>query len=123
MIQGIVTPEREAVIRLMVRGPQGQEQELEAVLDTGFNDWLTLPPELVAALGLPFAAPARATLADGSEVEMNYHRAAVIWDGALRSGLVLACEGGSLVGMSLLYGHEMYVNIVDGGLVTIKAPA
>ena len=124
MIQGIVTPEREAVIRLTVRGgPQGQEQEVEAVIDTGFNDYLTLPPYLVAALGLPFAAPTRATLADGSEVEMNYHRATVVWGGALRYVLVLACEGGSLVGMSLLYGHEMYVHVVDGGLVTIKAPA
>lgn len=123
MIQGVVTPDREAVIRLVVRGSQGQEHEVEAVIDTGFNDYLTLPPDLVTALGLPFAAPTQATLADGSVAQMNYHRATVVWDGAPRSALVLACEGGALVGMSLLYGYDLYVQAVDGGIVTIKAPA
>ncbi len=76
-----MTPEREALLRLTVRGPQNQEQEIEVIVDTGFNDYLTLPPDQVAALGLPFAAPTRATLADGSEVELNYHCATVLWDG------------------------------------------
>ena len=37
MILGIVTIAREAVINLTVRGPNGQEQEIEAVIDTGFD--------------------------------------------------------------------------------------
>lgn len=118
MIQGVVTPEREATIRLVVSGPQGNE-DLEAVIDTGFNDFLTLPPSIVTALGLPFAAPARATLADGSVVTMQYHHARVKWDGTPRSILVLAADGGPLVGMALLYGYDLFVETVDGGAVTI----
>lgn len=118
MIQGIVTPEREALIRLIVRGPQGQV-EVEAVIDTGFNDFLTLSPLMVAGLGLPFEAPTQATFADGSTVSMHYHRASVDWDGAPRSILVLAADGGPLVGMSLLYGYDLFIETVDGGMVTI----
>ena len=53
MITGIVTVAREAVISLTVRGPNGQEQEIEAVIDTGFDGSLTSPPALITALGLP----------------------------------------------------------------------
>ena len=117
---GVVTSDREAVIRLRVRGPEAQEQELNAVIDTGFNDFLTLPPSVVGALGFPFAAPAEATLADGSIVQLNYHRANLIWDDDPRDVLILAAEGGPLVGMSMLYGYDLYLQATDGGTVTIN---
>jgi predicted aspartyl protease len=66
MITGIVTDDREAVISLTVRGPNGDEQELETVIDTGFDGSLTAPPEVIAALGLPLRRRGRALLADGS---------------------------------------------------------
>lgn len=53
MITGVVTAEREAVIGLKVQGPSGQTQKIQAVIDTGFTGWLTLPPSLIAALGCP----------------------------------------------------------------------
>jgi clan AA aspartic protease len=120
MISGIVTSNREAVIRVVVRGPEGREQERDAVIDTGFNDFLTLPPSIVGMLEPPFAAPAEATLADGSVVQLNYHRASVIWDGESRDMLVLAAESGPLVGMSMLYGYDFFMQAMDGGRVTIE---
>ena len=36
MITGTVTAYREAIIRLNVRGPGGEEKTVEAVIDTGF---------------------------------------------------------------------------------------
>ena len=36
MITGTVTAYREAIIRLSVRGPGGEEKTVEAVIDTGF---------------------------------------------------------------------------------------
>lgn len=38
---GVVTVDREATVRFVVRGLAGVEQQIEAVIDTGF---LTLPP-------------------------------------------------------------------------------
>jgi predicted aspartyl protease len=37
MITGVVNVNREAVIRLAVAGPSGQQQEIEAIIDTGFT--------------------------------------------------------------------------------------
>ena len=63
MIQGVVNANLEAVVTLTLRGESGQEREIEAVIDTGFNGFLTLPTALVAQLGIPFAYMGRAILA------------------------------------------------------------
>ena len=62
MIEGVVNAAYEAVIRLSLRGPLGQAREIDAVIDTGFNGFLTLPPVLVAELGLPLLSHGRAYL-------------------------------------------------------------
>jgi len=121
MITGVVTPDREAVFRLVVRGPQGQKRRVEAVIDTGFNGFLTLPHRLVAALHLPYHSGALATLGDGSTVALRKYEATLLWEGQDRDVLVLESAGGSLAGMSLLYGSRMTLDIVDGGPVTIEA--
>src|SRR5438309_1501518 len=118
MMIGSVTAYREATLRLQVRGPNGQ-QEVEAVIDTGFTGSLTLPTALVTALGLPRRGWRRATLADGSVVRIAAYKATVIWDGQARDVLTLAADGGPLIGMSLLYGSLVTLQVVDGGQVTI----
>lgn len=52
MIEGEVTPYREATILLPLLGASGQSVEVEAVLGTGFTDFLTLPSDLIATLQL-----------------------------------------------------------------------
>lgn len=37
MIRGVITPDREAIIRIGVRGSGGQKAQMDAVIDTGFN--------------------------------------------------------------------------------------
>ena len=44
MIEGLVNANYEAVITVPVRGPEGQARQVEAVVDTGFNRFLILPP-------------------------------------------------------------------------------
>jgi predicted aspartyl protease len=51
MIVGIVRT-REPLIRLTIRGFGRRQQEIEAVVDTGYTGWLTLPPDVIAALNL-----------------------------------------------------------------------
>jgi predicted aspartyl protease len=65
MITGTVNSNREAAIRLSIRGSDEREQEIEAVIDTGFNGFITLPPAVVAALDLPYLGRGRAILANG----------------------------------------------------------
>lgn len=89
-------------------------------MDTGFNGFLTIPPAVVTRLALPVRAPTQATLADGTMVQLDVVEVTVIWDGQPRTIPALSAEGGSLVGMSLLYGHRLTVDVVDGGRMTIR---
>lgn len=68
MITGTVTRHgREAVIPLTLPGDSDREDILiQAVIDTGFTDRLTLPPEIVEELELPLRGAVEAILADGS---------------------------------------------------------
>jgi clan AA aspartic protease len=104
-----------------VRGPAGQEQEIQAVIDTGFDGFLALPPALIAILGLSWRGRGRALLADGSETLFDIYEATVVWDGTPRRVPVDAADVHPLIGMSLLYGYELTVQAVEGGSVRITA--
>jgi clan AA aspartic protease len=121
MMTGVVNAHLEALVRLTVRGPGGQEQEIEAVIDTGFDGSLSLPPPRIAALGLPWRRRGRALLADGSESVFDIYEATLMWDGALRRIAVDAADTDPLLGMALLYNYELTVQVVEGGCVRIQA--
>lgn len=119
MIRGAVNARREAVIRLRVRGPGGSEQDLDAVIDSGFTASLTMPAPVITALALPRQSGSQALLADGTVRQFDLYAAEVEWDGVWKPVLVSAVGGEVLVGMSLLSGHELRVAVVPGGVVEI----
>jgi clan AA aspartic protease len=120
MITGVVTADREAIISLLVRGPAGQRQRIEAVIDTGFDGWISLPPALISSLGLPWRRRGLALLADGSDTVFDIYEGAVVWNRRLRRIPVDEAEVAPLVGMSLLNGHELNVQVRARGKVTIN---
>jgi clan AA aspartic protease len=108
------------VIQVRVLGAaENVSLELDAVVDTGFNDFLTLSQSVIEDLQLTLAAPMLAELADGNVVETDSYRATVFWDGEPKDVFVVACAGDTLVGMSLLYGYDLHIEAVDNGVVTI----
>lgn len=123
MISGMVTANKEALIRIQVHGPHGGGAELDGSIDTGFNGHLTLPHRLIADLALSFAGTTRAVLGDGSEAGMDVFEAVVLWDGRERDVAVLAADGAALVGMSLLTGYRLTLDVKVGGSVVIDALA
>lgn len=120
MISGQVNAYREAVVLLPIRNPQGRERAIEAVIDTGFNGYLTLPPDIIAELGLPFRRNGRAVLGDGSAVTFDIHEAVLFWDGRFRRIPVDAADTEPLLGVGLLYGHELSIQFIEGGSAVIK---
>ena len=120
MMTGKVTALGEATIPLMVTGPGQHWQAVDAVLDTGFNGFLTLASHLVHTLHLSFVGNRRATLADGSTVVLDLYLATILWHGQEREVLVLQAEGGPLMGMALLYGNRVVFHVVDDGDVLIE---
>jgi clan AA aspartic protease len=121
MITGVVTPFYQVTIRLTVRGPTGQAQEIEAVIDTGFDGTLTLPSADIIALGLPWRRRGRALRADGTASVFDIYEATVMWDGIPRRVAVDAADIDPLIGMRLLDGYELTIQAVVGGQVTIKS--
>lgn len=119
MITGVVQA-LEGRIRLKVRGPRRREQEIEAVIDTGYTAALSLPPALVAALGLRWKSFGRGILADGSECLFDVYAANVVRDGKERPLLVDEVDTDPLVGMTLLGGFELRMQVRSRGKVTIK---
>ena len=121
MIEGVVNAAYEAVVSLAVEGPAGQSLEIDAVIDTGFNRFLTLPPSLVAELDLAFVTSGRVTLADGSEASFEVYVVTVLWDGQPRDVYTYAADSTPLVGMALLDSHDLSIQVRDGGRVVIQA--
>lgn len=119
MITGVVKAD-EGRIRLKIRGARGREREVAAVIDTGYTASLTLPPRLIASLGLRWRSVDRGTLADGSECLFDVYEARVLWNGKLRQVLVAEADAEPLVGMRLLRGHELKMQVRAGGEVTIR---
>jgi len=121
MINGRVNAHREALVSLPLRGAQGEERSIEAVIDTGYNGFLTLPPDLIKQLGLPFLRSSRAILGDGSIIEFDLHEATVVWNDRVRRIPVDAADVSPLLGMSLLYGCTLSVDVIEQGNVLIRS--
>jgi clan AA aspartic protease len=120
MISGSVTVHREPRISLRLCGARGQQQDLDAIVDTGFNGFLTLPPALIAALGFPLRGRGTAILADGTRAWFNLYAATLLWDGQLRVVEAELAGATPLVGMGLLDGYKLTVEASIGGTVTIE---
>lgn len=119
MICGIVNAELQPTISLVVRGSKGVEKVIEAVVDTGFNGFLSLPEEIVSELDLPRKSGGIAILADGREADLENFEATVIWNGCPARILVDQANIFPLVGMELCAGQELSIAVVNGGRVTI----
>lgn len=121
MIVGCVTADIEAVVNLVVLGPKRQQLAVEGVIDTGFSGDVTLPASVISSLGLTWLGRESGILADGSADLFDVYSAVVLWDRKLRSVEVQAADTQPLVGMNLLRGHSLYMEVTDGGRLEIEA--
>lgn len=120
MITGVVTARREAVVALEVLAPNGVSRTLDAVVDTGFNGFIALPAEVVASLGFVRKGSAVATLGDGSEALIPLYRAAILWDGQMKRVEAFSVDSAAMVGMALLSGFTLFIEVERGGRVEIE---
>ena len=93
------------------------------MVDTGYSGFLTLPLDVVAELGLPFAHVSQALLANDEEVIFEVHKATVLWDGQPRDIEADATGSTPLAGMLLLDEHNLNIDVESGGRVAIQAKA
>ena len=121
MIEGLVNSRHEAIVTLRLHGPQGAAREIEAVIDTGYNGFLALPKALALELELHFLGTGQAFWANDEEVEFDTHAVTVLWDGQERQVRAAAAGSTPLIGMLLLDGHYLNIEVEIGGRVNIRA--
>lgn len=120
MITGVVTARREAVVPLEVLSPHDASKTLDAVIDTGFNGFVALPAEVISSLGFARRGSAVATLGDGSEVSLPLYRAQIRWDGQVKRAEAFSVDGAAMIGMALLNGFDLFIEVERGGRVVIE---
>ena len=117
MIIGEVS-EREARVQIVVSSRK--RRTIQAVIDTGYNGWLTLPPSMIRSLDLPWKTATTGTLADGTEAMFEVYEGNIVWDGKTRRIQVHEADGSPLIGMAIMADYELRMQVRDGGKVTIK---
>lgn len=104
---------------LIILPPEGSSVEIECVIDTGFEGFLTLPSSVIAALGLPYLININANLANNSSVETDVYLATVVWNGVERNIAALAMGRRPLIGTALLEDYHLSIDFCEGGTVLV----
>lgn len=118
MIQGTVVG-LQARMAVILRLPDRLDLEIECVVDTGFEGFLTLPSAAITELDLPYAARIDANLADSSSVSTNVYFATILWNGVERDIAVLGMGHRPLIGTALLADYHLSIDFYDGGTVIL----
>ncbi|MDX2232447.1 MAG: clan AA aspartic protease [Leptolyngbyaceae cyanobacterium bins.349] len=121
MMTGVVNASGEAILRVVVGDLAAQRIVIDAVIDTGYTGSLTLPPSTIAVLNLPWRGSEEGVLGDGSTQMFDVYSATIIWDGEFRTIKVNESDTDPLLGVGLLYGYEVCIQTISGGIVTVKA--
>ncbi len=109
----------QARMGLIVRSPERSDVEIECVVDTGFEGFLTLPPSVVADLGLSYLININANLANDSNVETAVYLVTIVWNGVERNIAVLAMGRRPLIGTALLEDYHISIDFYEGGTVIV----
>ncbi len=78
------------------------------------------PPDTIQPLNLTPTDESDAVLANGAGVSLPGWLGAVLWPGRPRSILVLPADGAPLLGMNLLRGSRVTLDVQVGGDVVIE---
>ncbi len=118
-MDGVVNAGREPVVPLGLSAG-ASVRIVDALIDTGFTGWLTLPPDIVAEMDLRSAGTSYGVLADGQEVALDAYYVTVMLDGTPRRVIAQVAPPPVLAGMELFDGYLICIEDSFGGSVTVR---
>ena len=123
MLSGRVSLDLQAWVSVEILDADDQPRSVEVVLDTGFEGELALSARTIRLLGLAEAGYQWVELANGARDRWPRYAGTVLWEG--RRLVVDVIESGSdpLLGMALLEGCRVTVEVRDGGAVVVDVLA
>ncbi|MCY4554990.1 MAG: clan AA aspartic protease [Chloroflexi bacterium] len=123
-MEGYVSSDRlEPRLTVNILDYRGTVVPVEAVIDTGFTGFMTLPDADINTLQLEQNRNRRIRLADGRIRQFQTYFATVIWHGNPITVSALVMPGRPLIGMSLLWNSDVAIAARENGLVTITEAA
>ncbi len=119
MMQGWVNQSCEAMLSVVIKN-NSLTQLVDAVIDTGFSGFLTLPSDVITTLGFRWEGRDIATLGDGTSCTFEVYTGQVIWSGQYRDIYINESETVPLIGMRLLRGYDLRIQTIESGRVEIE---
>ncbi len=119
MEHGIVSGNR-VMVRVRVLDADGIYVDFDAVMDTGFSGFMTLPSQAIQSLKLSWINRTYVYLAGYRPAEVDVFAATVLWHGEPIEIEVIEMDDDPLVGMAQLRGNEVRIEVNEGGLVQIE---
>ena len=110
----------QAWVAVEILDQSNRPHTVDVLLDTGFDGQLKLTAAIIQELELVRSGYRYGELADGTTTRFMSYRATVIWDGQPRVVQVIEADSEPLLGMELLQGSHVTLDVLDGGLVTIE---
>jgi clan AA aspartic protease len=112
--------DHKAIIPVIFRLPQQPDFSLDFVIDTGFNDYLTLPLQAVNAMNLPLYSSIPARFADGSGTLLSVHLGTIVWNNVEKVVPILASGYKPLLGTKMMGGYHLEIDFEDNGLISLE---
>jgi predicted aspartyl protease len=118
-------PNGRPTLEIEVSNPLGWKRTVKALIDTGFDGFLSLPILEAFPIGLLLRGTMPVTLADGSTKQTLYCLGGIHFEGDYEVGVVLIeTEGTPLIGMSFLrqFKRELVVDPASPKLALNRVP-
>ena len=120
MIEGVVNLTRWPVVDASLLDADGAARTIEARVDTGFSDDLTLPGAVIERLRLEPLDRSNYRIGNNSTATFNTYAAAIRWRDLAHGIIVLESEVSPVIGVCLLWGNNLSVDFRHGGDVSIS---
>jgi clan AA aspartic protease len=119
-MNGIIADGLEPIVVLTILSRNGDAVEVTVVVNTGSTGELTLPTTAIRDLELTWSTTDRVTLADGSVANCEVYQAMIDWFGQTRTIAVYEMDGAPLLGMELMQGCRLSMDVLPDGRLEIS---
>ena len=117
---GYIDRHRHAVIPVDLFDHRSRLRRVQAMVDTGFDDFLALPAGVIQSLGLSHVGRVSMQVATAQSEDFDAYAASVWWFGNRRSFRVLQSPDEIIAGTRLLRDTRLTLELWDGGSVTLE---
>jgi predicted aspartyl protease len=114
-LTGHITNKLKPILTLSVQSAEGISEKKSFLVDTGCNLEVVLPAVEIALLRWPLVERAQITQADGRPVDVDLHEGTLLIGGFPRPVLAAALGIQPIIGMELLQGWQLCLDIIAPG--------